>query len=134
MTGIVVTSNRLPTPRAKSLRTIGASDLGGPSSRWVKADAKLVSKIDIARCSDRTVDQAGLETIGLLLVLVTLLVIFAGAFAMRRQLAADLPLDETTYGVRHRQHIGFARRPHAGPTAGNACVLIPPIKPHNCLL
>ena len=92
------------------------------------------NRLSTPTVGDRTADKAGLETIGLLLVLVTLLVICAGAFVLRCQHAADPPPDETTYGVHQREHLGSAQHLHAGLTAGSGRALIPSIMPHNFLV
>jgi len=92
------------------------------------------NRLSTPTVGDRTADKAGLETIGLLLVLVTLLVICAGAFVLRCQHAADPPPDETTYGVHQREHIGSAQNLHTGLTAGSGRALIPSIMPRNFLV
>ena len=91
MTGIVAVSvNRLPAAKVARLGTAGARKAGeaSPGRQW--SDAGSDSRIDIARRSEAMADKADLQTIGLLLLLATLFVIGAGAFAVRHQLAADL--------------------------------------------
>lgn len=86
---VVVSMNRLPAAKVARLGTAGARKAAEASPRKAMADAGSDSRIDIARRSEAMADKAGLQTISLLLLLTTLLVIGAGAFAVRRQLAAD---------------------------------------------
>ena len=91
MTGTVcVSMNRLPAAKVERLGTAGIRKAGEASARKAMADAGSDSRIDIASRSEAMADKAGLQTIGLLLLLATLFVIGAGAFAVRHQLAADL--------------------------------------------
>jgi len=91
MTGTVAASmNRSPAALVGKFGTTGTGKAGEASGRNAMADAGSDSRIDIARRSEAMADKAGLQTIGLLLLLATLFVIGAGAFAVRHQLAADL--------------------------------------------
>jgi hypothetical protein len=106
---VAVPSNRLPIAKMERLGTAGATKAGEASR------AGSDSRFDIACLSGAMADKAGLETIGLLLVLITLFVIGAGAFAVRHQLAADPSQDWAGYGVYHRE----------GPTARSGCAVGP---------
>ncbi len=91
MTGTVVVSiNCVPAAKLERLGTAGIRKAGEAWPRKAMADAGSDSRIDPARRSEAMADKAGLQTIGLLLLLATLFVIGAGAFAVRHQLAADL--------------------------------------------
>ncbi len=91
MTGTVAVSmNRLPAAKVERLGTAGARKAGEASAQNAMADAGSDSRIDIACQSGAMADKAGLQIIGLLLLLAALFVIGAGAFAVRHQLAADL--------------------------------------------
>jgi hypothetical protein len=91
MTGTVVVSmNCVPAAKVERLGTTGIRKAGEAWPRKAMADAGSDSRIDIARRSEAMADKAGLQTIGLLLLLATLFVLGAGAFALRHQPAADL--------------------------------------------
>jgi len=93
MTGTVAVSmNRLAAAKVERLGTAAAMKASEASARTALADAGSDSKIDIAYRSGAMADKAGLQTIGLLLLLAALFVISAGAFAVRHHLAADLSL------------------------------------------
>ncbi len=86
---VAVSMNRLPPANVERLGPARARKAGEASGRNAMAAAKSDSRIAIVRRSETAVDKADLQTIGLLLVLATLFVIGAGAFAVRHQLAAD---------------------------------------------
>jgi hypothetical protein len=91
MTGTVAVSmNRLPAAKVERLGTAGARKAGEASDQNAMADAGSDSRIDIACQRGAMADKAGLQIIGLLLLLAALFVIGAGAFAVRHQVAADL--------------------------------------------
>jgi hypothetical protein len=94
-------SNRLSIAKMARPGFAGASNAAEASFRKAMADAGSHSRADNARLSGAIADKAGLETIGLLLVLIMLVVISAGALAVRHQPAAGLSQDSTGYGVHH---------------------------------
>lgn len=83
MTGTVAVSmNRLAAAKVERLGTAGARKASEASRRKPMADPGSNSKIEIAYESGAIADKAGLQTIGLLLLLATLFVIGAGAFTV----------------------------------------------------
>ena len=86
----MVSMNCVPAAKFERLGTAGTRRAGEASRRKPMVDAGSDSKIDIARRSEAVADNAGLQTIGLLMLLATLFVIGAGAFAVRHQLATEV--------------------------------------------
>lgn len=104
MIGIVsVSLNRLPVAKTGRLGSFCAKKAAKAASRNAKFDADSPSRNDVASRNGAMADKAGLETIGSLLLLITLFVIGAGAFAVHHQHAADLSQDGAGYGVHQCQ-------------------------------
>jgi hypothetical protein len=121
MTGAVaLRSNYLPIARVKRLGVAGRKADGDLPENAIRR-AGSDTRIDIACRSGALADKAALQTIGLLMLLATLFVFVAGAFAVNYQLSANAPPDLTTYGIRNPEHIGSCGRPHVGPTVSSGC-------------
>lgn len=125
MTGaFTLRSNHFPIARVKRLGVAGGGKVGEALPENAIRRAGSDSRIDIARQSGAMADKLSLETIGLLLFLITLFVIGAGAFSGRHQLAADLLHDGAGYEVHYRE----------GRTARSGCAVEPCIAPYNFLM
>ena len=86
----MVSMNCVSAAKVARLGTAGIRKASDAWPRKAMADAGSDSRIDIASRSEAMADKAALQTIGFLLLLATLFVIGAGAFAVRHQLAAEL--------------------------------------------